>query len=929
MKKTEIKPIRLPGLKPGVHLGLILSGTMYPDLKIEVSRRERMKKTAILALLLALPLALAAKEKSNALPKPEPGQKIIQAARTETPIVIDGKLDEAIWKRPGSNGFTQTDPNDGQPATEKTDVWIAYDDKAIYVAAYCFDSDPKKIIGRLGRRDDRMDSDWFMFAVDPYYDKRTGYQFCVNPAGSIMDLALSNDVNDDESWDGVWDWKATVNGDGWIVEMKIPFNQIRFPKQDEYVWGVNFRRVVQRKNETASFAWVSKTEQAYVSKFARLEGLRGFSAGTHIEFMPYTIGQAQFRPEEQGNPFETGRKWLANAGFDLKIGLKSNLTLDASVNPDFGQVEVDPAVLNLSAYESFYEEKRPFFIEGASIFNGFGRGGIYINANINWPNPNFFYSRRIGRSPQGYVTQDGFVDFPDRSTILGAAKITGKLGGWNVGFINSLTARENATIDSFGLRVKEEVEPSTYYGVFRAQKDLDKGRHGFGILATGVMRNLDNPTLAGILNKNAFSLAVDGWSFLDEKRNWVVGGWVGGTRIEGTPEDIFRLQKSSLHYFQRPDASHVKVDPLATALTGWGGHFTLGKQTPPVLLLFSAGVLSPGFNPNDAGYQGGGSDIVHFELIPGYMWTKPGKVFQQAIVAAGVFQNYDFGGNKVSEGVIAISEGMFRNFWGYNFSLFVAPATLNNRLTRGGPMAMGPGGWQTEFKLETDGRRPIVLEGGGTLSRSPGDGNGWSGRLAVRWKPSPNMSLSIGPQYAFETTETQWVGRFADALMTTTFGQRYVFSHLEQQVVSAEIRVNWSFTPKLSLQAYLQPFIGVGAYNRFKELARTREYAYNAYGDGPSTVVFADDSYTIDPDGDGPAAAFSFGNPDFNVKSLRGTVVLRWEYMPGSLFYLVWTQNRADYANAGRLQLRRDMGDLLTAPGDNIFMFKISYRWGL
>lgn len=888
-----------------------------------------MKKTALWALLLALPLTLAAKDKSNALPKPEPGQKIVQAARTETPIVINGKLDEAVWKRPGSIGFTQIDPHDGQPATEKTEVWVAYDDKALYIAAYCYDSDPKKIIGRLGRRDDRMDSDWFLFAVDPYYDKRTGYQFGVNPAGSIMDLALSNDVNDDSSWDGVWDWKAEVNSDGWIVEMKIPFNQIRFPKQDEYVWGVNFHRIVQRKNEKASFAWVPKTEQAYVSKFARLEGLRGFRAGTHIEFMPYAVGQAQFRPEEQGNPFETGRKWLGNAGFDLKIGLKSNLTLDASVNPDFGQVEVDPAVLNLSAYESFYEEKRPFFIEGASIFNGFGRGGIYIDADINWPSPKFFYSRRIGRSPQGDVTQDGFVDFPDRSTILGAAKITGKLGGWNVGFINSLTARENATIDSFGLRTREEVEPSTYYGVFRAQKDLAQGRHGFGILATGVMRNLENPTLAGILNKNAFSLAFDGWSFLDEKRNWVVGGWVGGTRVEGTPQDILRLQNSSIHYFQRPDASHVEVDPLATNLSGWGGRFTLGKQTPPVLLLFSAGVLSPGFNPNDAGYQGGGSDVINVQLIPGYMWTKPGKIFQQVLVAMGVFRNHDFGGNKVAEGVIAISEGMFRNFWEFDLTLFAGPATLNNRLTRGGPMAMTPGGWQTEFGIETDGRRPIVLRGGGSISRSPGDGNGWSGGLTVRWKPSPNMSLSIGPQYAFETTETQWVGRFTDALMTPTFGRRYVFSHLEQQVISAEIRVNWSFTPKLSLQAYLQPFIAVGAYDRFKEMARPREYAYNAYGDGASTVAFADDRYTIDPDGDGPASAFSFGNPDFNVKSLRGTVVLRWEYMPGSLFYLVWTQNRADYANPGSLQLRRDMGDLLTAPGDNIFMFKISYRWGL
>jgi hypothetical protein len=311
-----------------------------------------MKKTAILALILALPLAAAAADKpsKSKLPPPEPDQKIIRAQRTAEPILLDGKLDEKVWQSPAANGFTQNDPNDGQPATEKTDVWVAYDDKAVYVAAYCRDSDPKGIIGRLGRRDVRVDSDWFFVAVDPYYDKRTGYMFGVNPSGSIIDLALSNDVNDDESWDGVWETKTSITADGWIAEMRIPFNQIRFPRQDEYVWGVNFRRVVMRKNETSSFVWVRRDLPAFVSKFARLEGISGITPGTQIEFMPYVTGSSQFRPAEPGNPFQTGRRSLGNAGFDLKVGLKSNLTLDASVNPDFGQVEVDPAVINLSAY---------------------------------------------------------------------------------------------------------------------------------------------------------------------------------------------------------------------------------------------------------------------------------------------------------------------------------------------------------------------------------------------------------------------------------------------------------------------------------------------------------------------------------------------------------------------------------------------------
>ncbi|MBM3293175.1 MAG: carbohydrate binding family 9 domain-containing protein [Candidatus Aminicenantes bacterium] len=887
-----------------------------------------MKKNLILSLsvILAASSLWAAKEKPK--PTPPPAPKAVQAVRTDEPIKVDGLLDERIWQGQAADGFTQNDPMDGEPASEKTRVWVAYDDKALYVAAYCHDSEPSKIVGRLGRRDSRVDSDWFMFAVDPYLDKRTGYMFAVNPAGSIMDLALSNDVNDDESWDGVWEARAAVNGDGWTAEIRIPFHQIRFARKPEYVWGVNFRRIVIRKNEVSSYSWVPKNEAAFVSRFARLEGLRGISPGTHVEITPYTVGQAQFRPAEEGNPFETGRRYGGNVGLDLKASFQGNLTLDATVNPDFGQVEVDPAVVNLTAYETYYQERRPFFIEGASIFSGFGRGGVYINAGMNWPNPAFFYSRRIGRAPQGYVASPGHIESPDRSSILGAAKLTGKVGGWNIGLINALTARENALIDQNGYRFQEEVEPFSYYGAFRAQKDIAKGQHGIGIMATGVLRDTESPVLNGILNKNAFSLAADGWSFLDAKRTYVLGGWVGGTRVAGTVQDILRLQQSSLHYFQRPDAGHVQVDPAATSLSGWGGRLQLAKQRGNFLWVFGIGALSPGFDPNDIGFQRASSDVVNISFIPGYMWTKPGKIFQQALIAFGGLQTYDFGGNKTSEALVSILQGVFRNFWSANLEIVAYPETLSNRLTRGGPMAMSDAGWNANMMLESDGRKPFVLSGGGGVSQNSRDGYSRMVQFSLRWKPSANLSLSAGPQVFTSLSETQWVGRFSDSLMNETFGRRYVFGRIEQKMVSAEVRLNWTFTPRLSLQAYLQPFIAVGAYDRFKELARPRAYAFNVYGEGGSTIDFRNGRYTVDPDGDGPAAAFAFGNPDFNLKSLRGTVVFRWEYLPGSLLYLVWTQNRADYANPGSLDLRRDLGDLLTAPGDNIFLLKLSYRWG-
>ncbi len=887
-----------------------------------------MRKSILPFFLVMLPILLVAQNRNEATSHPS-GQKIVRAVRTEEPVVIDGRLDETAWRTPSTTGFTQNDPRDGQPATETTEVWVAYDNQAVYVAAFCHDGEPKKIIGRLGRRDAQVDSDWFIFAVDPYYDRRTGYLFGVNPAGSIMDQALSNDVASDSSWDGVWEWKAVVNDKGWSVEMKIPFHQIRFANKAEYVWGVNFRRIIMRKNETASFSWVPKDEVAFVSRFARLEGISGIHPATHIELMPYVTGQSRFRPAETGNPFETGSRWLGNAGLDLKFGLLGNLTLDASVNPDFGQVEVDPAVINLSAYETYYQEKRPFFIEGASIFDSFGRGGIYMNGDMYWPNPQFFYSRRIGRAPQGYVTQDGFVEYPDRSTILGAAKLTGKLGGWNIGFINALTARELATIDQSGTRMKQEVEPFSYYGVLRAQKDIKEGRHGIGILATGVMRETDSQILDSLLNKNAFSLAVDGWSFLDRKRTYVAGGWLGGTRVEGSVQDLLRLQYSSTHYFQRPDAAHIEVDPAATSLSGWGGRFQFAKQRGNFLFLLAAGALSPGFDLNDSGFQSRGSDLLNFSILPAYQWTKPGKVFQYALLALGAVQCYDFGWNKIQESEIILGQAVFRNFWNAILQFTIAPDRLSNELTRGGPMAVRPAGWRADYVLSTDSRRAIVMKATGAVSETPKDGRGWTLQLSINWKPRPNLSLSIGPQYSLSQTETQWITRIPDAIMTSTFGRRYIYGRIDQKIIAAEFRLDWTFTPKLSLQAYLQPFVGVGKYDRFKELARPRAYAYNVFGEGSSTIAFADGLYTVDPDGEGPAAAFSFGNPDFNVKSLRGTVVLRWEYLPGSLLYFVWTQNRADYAHPGELRLRRDLGDLLTAPGDNIFLLKLSYRWNM
>jgi hypothetical protein len=884
------------------------------------------KKALFMAILflMCLPLWIGAK-----VPKPQE-QKTVKAVQADQSITVDGILNEKIWQQEGSSDFLQSDPHDGAQPTEKTEVWVAYDEKALYVAARLYDSQPELITRQLGRRDDFVDSDWFIFAVDPYYDRRSGYQFAVNPSGSIVDWTVYNDTYEDDTWDGVWEWKVSTDDKGWCVEMRIPYNQLRFPKKDEYVWGVDFQRIIKRKNEKVAFVWIPKEDIAYVSRFAKLVGINNIRPGRHLEFLPYTVGQAGFSPAEANNPFKKGEKYLANAGFDLKLGLKSNLTLDATLNPDFGQVEVDPAVINLSAYETYYQEKRPFFIEGSNIFNEFGRGGMALNVNINWPQPTLFYSRRIGRAPQGYVTQDGYVDFPDRTAILGAFKLTGKVAkGWNLSFVNALTAREYAEIDSSGERFQEEVEPFSYYGVLRTQKEFKEGQRGIGFLATSVIRDLRNDNLAGILNERAFSLAIDGWSFLDKNRNWVFGGWFGGTKVEGSQDEILSLQRSSLHYFQRPDATHVKVDENATSLSGWGGRFSLEKQKGRFLMQAALGILSPGFDPNDIGFQFGSSDIINADLLLAYRWPHPGKVFRNMMVYAGPFRNYDFGGNKNWDGVLAAAEGEFLNYWGFNTMVAYNPETVSKNLTRGGPLALLPSGYQIDLSFYSDSRKPIVLSGYQSFYKRPTESYEWSAGVNLRWKPRSNISFSFGPGYYVEDAYLQWVERVDDPLMAETYGARYVFGSIYQRTLSAEVRLNWTFTPKFSLQLYLQPFLAVGQYDEFKELARPKSFEYNIYGQGNSIITFADDIYNVDPDGPGPAPEFSFSNPDFNYKSFRGTIVLRWEYLPGSTLYFVWTQNRADYSNPGDLKLGRDLGDLFTAPGDNIFLIKISYRWNI
>ena len=853
----------------------------------------------------------------------EAPRRRVQAVRRELAVSIDGRLDEAAWQQaPLIDGFKQREPVEGAEPTERTIVRVLYDDEALFIGARMFDAAPDSIIARLGRRDADLDADMFGFFIDPYLDRRTGFYFAINAAGTLMDGVLMNDDWDDDSWDGVWQGKAKIDEEGWTAEFRIPYSQLRFQKKDQYTWGINFRRDISRKNEQQYLVYTPRDESGFVSRFVDLIGIGQISPPRQFEVTPYVTTQAAFTDHDAGDPFNDGSTFTPDLGADFKVGLTSNLTLNATVNPDFGQVEVDPAVVNLSDIETFFPEKRPFFIEGASIFN-FGRGGSNNNWGFNWGNPNFFYSRRIGRSPQGSTPDHDYADRPDGARILGAAKLTGKVGGnWNVGTVQATTAHAMADLDFEGVRSKAEVEPAAYYGIVRAQREFGEGHRALGFISTTAIRDFKEDRLRDEINSQAYTFGVDGWTFLDQEKTWVVTGWLGGSHVRGNEARITALQRNAQHYFQRPDAGHVSVDSNATSLSGTAGRVMLNKQRGHFRTNAAIGFNSPSFDANDLGFQWR-TDIINAHVVGTYRWTEPKSFYRRVQVNAALFRSMDFDGNTVWTGVFSNGYTLLKNYYSVFMGMALNPETTNNRRTRGGPLMKNPPGWEIFGGVETDARKAWVFEVFGFSYRTSLSSSS-SVSVEVEWKPADNVSFSVAPERNFNRNGAQWVNAYDDPTATATFGRRYVFADLDHTTFWADIRLNWTFTPLLSLQLFAQPLISSGDYTTFKELAQPKSYAFNVYGEDNGST-FDEETLIADPDGDGPAAPIELFNPDFNIKSLRGTAVLRWEFRPGSTLFLVWTQTRDDFNDDGAFRFGRSFDQLINARADNIFVLKFTY----
>lgn len=894
------------------------------------TRAPRILRFAL--VLAAVPFAASAQE--TAAPPPE-----LAAAPADGAIRMDGRLDEPAWDGAAvASGFTQSYPDPGAPATQRTEARVLFDAQNLYVGVRMHDARPDSIAAPLARRDaSDLYSDWVHVVVDSRHDRRTAFRFSVNPRGVLRDVYSFDDVGEDGSWDAVWEAVATVDSAGWTAEYRIPLAQLRFGSAGSgaRTFGLQILRDVARRGERSTWAPWTPNDAGYVSRFGTLTGLDGIPTPRAVEIVPYASAQLSRAPGDAADPFHRANDPGANVGADLRAGLPLGLTLSATINPDFGQVEADPAEVNLTAFETLLTERRPFFTEGSDIFR-FGDTRVFNAYGVQ----QYFYTRRIGRQPQRQVGGAAFpyVDAPRQTRILGAAKVSGKTpGGWSVGVMNAVTGRERARLAGpDGARDVEVVEPLSNYFTGRLRRDLRGGGSVVGGLVTATHREDGDPALVSLLHGEAYTAGAD---FLHTwaRRTWSVGGYLVGSRVSGSAGSVLATQRSSARYYQRPDAEYLELDPSRTSLTGHLAELSVSRAGP-----WSASLqlkeVSPGFEINDLGFQG----RVDARSVATYLGRRVNRAwgpFRSHGYRTWSFAAWNFGGDRILLGHAVGGEAQLRNFWYVAGSASYRPENANDRLTRGGPLARTPAQWQWNLGVETDGRKPVGLSAS-TNHRT--DASGLRERsigVSLIARPSAAVRFSITPSVSRNHYTAQYLTAFGDAAAGATFGTRHIFAELDQTTVSATTRLDWTFTPRLSLQLYAEPFVSAGRYAAFKEFTTPGAFAFAEYGRDVGTICPYAGAYAVSPTVARPCpAAFPaagdasfpirFGSPDFNVRSLRGNAVVRWEYRPGSTLFFVWQQERSGFEPFGEFDLERDARALFESPARNVFLVKATYWIG-
>jgi hypothetical protein len=808
--------------------------------------------------------------------------KSVRAIRVHpTPPKIDGVLDDEVWKQaPIASGFYQRDPEEGIPASEETAFQVAYDDESLYIAILCYDNEPDKIIRRLYRRDQIRygETDWVGIRLDPHHDHQTGFGFAITPSGSFCDNIILDDSGFDGTWDSVWEVRTAINDQGWSVELKIPYHALRFSPKEEYIWGINLDRTILRKKEYDMWQLVPKNESGISSRNGHIEGIKGIKPPAHLEFLPYTVVRETLQPKGETD----ADRWqsFSSLGMDVRYGIASNISLNATLNPDFGQVEADPAVLNLSVFETYYEERRPFFVEGTGIFH----------------TPfQLLYSRRIGRQPGRFSlpADSKEISRPESSTILGAAKITGKTRSkTSFGIMEAVTASEYAKIQRTvmdaatgveqppapfpltkggqggcgkGEYADEEehlIEPLTNYFAGRVQQDLLDGNSNAGVLLTAVNRQDA---------ESAYTGGFD-WNLKWKKSAYGFSGQVAGSQTGETDN----------------------------RKTGYVTLFDLGKESGWLMGRVGFSAISPEFDANDLGFISRANRLyteMQMEVRKNKEWGPFRRMFAQFLqINAWNYDRvrldnlWDLGGH-----------ADLTNYWGVTVWVTRAFETLNDWKTRDGPLIVDPDWTSYNVGVGSDSRRKINGSVGYSWVPTK-EGPQKSIETGINFQPTSMLAVRLGPSYSWSRSMAQWVTNVDDD--GDGKDDHFVFGELTNNTLNLTARANVIFTPTLSLELYMQSFVTAGEYRNFKELARPESYEFIPY----------------------PHIDF---NPDFHNRSLRSNVVLRWEYRPGSTLFLVWSQSRSGYDQEIAFRPLDSLGHSFTDEGTNVFFVKLNYWLGM
>ncbi len=813
------------------------------------------------------------------------------AVRATAAPRIDGRADDAVWQTaPKQSAFRQFSPKVNGEALFRTEFQVAYDERNLYVFLRMFDPHPDSIMHALSRRDQRGPSDQIKIIIDSYDDKRSGYELAVNPDGVKRDYTISDDRAEDGSWDGIWEVVTRVDSLGWTAEYRVPLSQLRYAAAASHTFGFGVWRDIERKNERDSWPLYDPKLNGLTSQLGRLEGLTGLGTGMRVEGTPYLVTKSV----PQGSAAAGySRSEVTTIGGDLKAGLTPNVTLDATINPDFGQVEADPAVVNLSAFETFYAEKRPFFVEGTRLYQFPLNCYIVVDCSTN---EGLFYSRRIGRSPalRGLY---GDASTPSATNILGAAKLTGRTGGGlSFGLLDAVTQR----VGGVGAKT---VEPQTNFTVLRAQQDLRGGNTGLGVIATAVNRSLDDWT-APYMHRGAYAI---GGNFRNRFHHgdYEFSAQVTASRVDGSAAAIARTQSNSVHYYQQPGVG-LSLDTTRTSLGGHEEQVKFGKYGGGITRFESSLVRqSAGFDVNDLGYLRR-ADLLDWATWAALSWNDARWIYRWAGLNANHQLRWNTNGTKLDHMVNVNGHMGLLNNWDVHLGATIAnvSTTRCDRCTRGGPLLGNSPVFAPWGGFNSDARKPVSYGLWVNVnSGSAGHTYVYSYSPYVQFRSSTRLVASVGPYYEHANYDAQWFGNFTDAAHVT----HYAFAHLDQTTLAMTTRVNYTVSPTLTFEFYGQPFVTNGTYSSVREVSPTPEA--HRYAD--RYVAFT------------PPAGSSTG---FKYVQLRTNAVVRWEFRPGSTMFVVWQHGREDSAGQASTQSwLRDYSDLFSLHPNNIFLLKMAY----